>query len=286
MLKKTTHIKIAKALEFFWSLGILIPMSFETPLASWSTSRHKASKQSQHFLPLGGVEELRGYLVEIFVDRLGSWNGVALVMVEVCAIGLLNMELIVIGFSWRFRHVTDFCPLRLLPLLLHNMRTLPSLFPPSPTTTTSSSSCCCCLSRRSNVARRLLEVIDRNSIQVRAHMISTLAGGRAESDQTSLSCTLEILSDWQFVCIIPVPKRRNLPTPLVIVIHCVCGSVVENSKNPIERLDFECKGERKKENLRVGVWRLAVKKLGVKGGGVGAKRWKKLWRILRKSQRI
>lgn len=66
-----------------------------------------------------------------------------------------------------------------------------------------------------------------NSIQVsRTNVgISTFTRGRAESDQTGLSCALEILGDWQLVCIIPVSKCRYLTTPFIVVlIHCfVCG---------------------------------------------------------------
>lgn len=63
------------------------------------------------------------------------------------------------------------------------------------------------LAGRRNGTRRFLEM---NGVHVAVHVGSTISGGRTVSNQTSLPCALEILGDRQLVCVIPVPKRRDL----------------------------------------------------------------------------
>lgn len=71
--------------------------------------------------------------------------------------------------------------------------------------------------RNSSSTRRFLEM---DGVQVATHAgISLISGGRNASNQTGLPCTLEVLSDWQLVCVIPVSERRNLSTPPTILLQ-------------------------------------------------------------------
>lgn len=69
--------------------------------------------------------------------------------------------------------------------------------------------------RKNSSTRRFLEM---DGVQVTTHAGIRVSGGRTVSNQTGLPRTLEVLSDWQVVCVIPVPERRNLSAPPTVLL--------------------------------------------------------------------
>lgn len=63
--------------------------------------------------------------------------------------------------------------------------------------------------------RRFLEI---NGVQVATHVGITVARGRTVPNQTGLPRAFEILSNWQLVCVIPVPERRDLSASLTVLL--------------------------------------------------------------------
>lgn len=112
-------------------------------------------------------------------------------------------------------------------------------------------------------AIRLLGVVI-DGVQVATEVrITAVAGGGAVANQTRLPRALEVLSDWQLVCVIPVAKRRDLPTLLEIVIMCrsvhfscfcgLCRVVVSKQKKAKNtNTEDEMKGTRKSSEKSFG----------------------------------
>lgn len=66
-----------------------------------------------------------------------------------------------------------------------------------------------------------MRFLEMNGVQVATatHVGITVARGRTVTNQAGLPCTIEILSDWQLVCVIPVAKRRDLSASLTVLLQ-------------------------------------------------------------------
>lgn len=131
------------------------------------------------------MEEVGGDFIEILVDRLGRPGGLGGGW-RLLFTSLLCRRL----FSWRRRHHVAHPPLL---FLFFGTRTSPlsSVF-------------------LLKMKRRWAPV----GMGSRSKRRVTFSRSRAEADQTSLPGRLEVLGDWEVVCVIPVSKRWNLSTSL------------------------------------------------------------------------
>ena len=82
----------------------------------------------------------------------------------------------------------------------------------------------------------------------------TFSRSRAEADQTSLPGRLEVLGDWEVVCVIPVSKRWNLSTSLTHLHipkqHIRWHPLDRRRKKEAEKRVSNKKGERAKSRTK------------------------------------